>query len=356
MNQELKNSPTEQSEPLLKIENLKKYFPIKGGGYFKGHKKVVKAVDGVSFEIYRGETLGLVGESGCGKSTLGRNILRLQEPTEGRVFFKENDILTYRSHEMRKLRKQMQIIYQDPFSSLNPRFTVGEIIGEMFDIHGVAKGAEKEKKVKEMIELVGLDPSRYHSYPHEFSGGQRQRVGIARALALNPEFVVADEPVSALDVSVQSQVINLLMKLKEELGLTMLFIAHGLNVVRHISDRVGVMYLGRIVELSETDNIFDYPAHPYTAALLSTVPEADPRLKKERIVLKGEVPSPANPPSGCHFRTRCPLATERCANERPELAEVRDNHFAACHYPLEKGQTLKQAITSLEQSRQPVTQ
>lgn len=356
MNQELKNSPTEQIEPLLKIENLKKYFPIKGGGYFKGNKKVVKAVDGVSFEIYRGETLGLVGESGCGKSTLGRNILRLQEPTEGRVFFKENDILAYRSHEMRKLRRQMQIIYQDPFSSLNPRFTVGEIIGEMFDIHGVAKGAEKEKKVKEMIELVGLDPSRYHSYPHEFSGGQRQRVGIARALALNPEFVVADEPVSALDVSVQSQVINLLMKLKEELGLTMLFIAHGLNVVRHISDRVGVMYLGRIVELSETDNIFDYPAHPYTAALLSTVPEADPRLKKERIVLKGEVPSPANPPSGCHFRTRCPLATERCANERPELAEVRDNHFAACHYPLEKGQTLKEAITSLEQSRQPVTQ
>ncbi|MCJ1908323.1 ABC transporter ATP-binding protein [Planococcus ruber] len=356
MNQELKNSPIEPSEPLLKIENLKKYFPIKGGGYFKGNKKVVKAVDGVSFEIYRGETLGLVGESGCGKSTLGRNILRLQEPTEGRVFFKENDILAYRSHEMRKLRRQMQIIYQDPFSSLNPRFTVGEIIGEMFDIHGVAKGAEKEKKVKEMIELVGLDPSRYHSYPHEFSGGQRQRVGIARALALNPEFVVADEPVSALDVSVQSQVINLLMKLKEELGLTMLFIAHGLNVVRHISDRVGVMYLGRIVELSETDNIFDYPAHPYTAALLSTVPEADPRLKKERIVLKGEVPSPANPPSGCHFRTRCPLATERCANERPELAEVRDNHFAACHYPLEKGQTLKEAITSLEQSRQPVTQ
>lgn len=356
MNQEPKNSPIETSEPLLKIEDLKKYFPIKGGGYFKGNKKVVKAVDGVSFEIYKGETLGLVGESGCGKSTLGRNILRLQEPTEGKILFKENDILTYRSHEMRKLRRQMQIIYQDPFSSLNPRFTVGEIIGEMFDIHGVAKGAEKEKKVKEMIELVGLDPSRYHSYPHEFSGGQRQRVGIARALALNPEFVVADEPVSALDVSVQSQVINLLMKLKEELGLTMLFIAHGLNVVRHISDRVGVMYLGRIVELSETDNIFDYPAHPYTAALLSTVPEADPRLKKERIVLKGEVPSPANPPSGCHFRTRCPLATERCANERPELKEVRDNHFTACHYPLEKGQTLKQAITSLEQSQEPILQ
>lgn len=355
MNQESKSIPIDQAEPLLKIENLKKYFPIKGGGYFTGSKKVVKAVDDVTFEIYRGETLGLVGESGCGKSTLGRNILRLQEPTGGEIFFKEKNILAYKGHEMRKLRKQMQIIYQDPFSSLNPRFTVGEIIGEMYDIHGIAKGAEKEKKIKEMIELVGLDPSRYHNYPHEFSGGQRQRIGIARALALNPEFVVADEPVSALDVSVQSQILNLLMKLKEELGLTMLFIAHGLNVVRHISDRVGVMYLGKIVELSETDNIFDNPAHPYTAALLSTVPEADPRLKKERIVLKGEVPSPANPPSGCHFRTRCPLATERCAIEEPPLLEVRDKHFAACHYPLEKGQTLKQAISSKEQSRESVT-
>ncbi|WP_416145235.1 ABC transporter ATP-binding protein [Planococcus koreensis] len=355
MNQNLENRPTEKPEPLLKIEHLKKYFPIKGGGYFTGPKKVVKAVDDVSFEIYRGETLGLVGESGCGKSTLGRNILRLQEPTDGKVFFEKQNILEYSHTEMRRLRKQMQIIYQDPFSSLNPRFTVGEIIGEMYDIHKIANGEEKEKKVKEMIELVGLDPSRYHSYPHEFSGGQRQRVGIARALALNPEFVVADEPVSALDVSVQSQVINLLMKLKEELGLTMLFIAHGLNVVRHISDRVGVMYLGKIVEISETDNIFDNPAHPYTAALLSTVPEADPRLKKERIVLKGEVPSPANPPSGCHFRTRCPLATERCAIEEPELLEVRDKHFAACHYPLEKGQTLKQAIASKEKSREALT-
>lgn len=335
---------SKNKEALLRIESLQKHFLIKSGGLLSHKKKIVKAVDNVSFEIYQGETLGLVGESGCGKSTLGRNILRLQEPTAGEVYFKGENILTRKDHELRKLRKQMQIIYQDPFGSLNPRFTIGQIIGEMYDIHGVAKGAEKEKKVKEMLELVGLDPNRYDSYPHEFSGGQRQRVGIARALALNPEFVVADEPVSALDVSVQSQVINLLMKLKEELGLTMLFIAHGLNVVRHISDRVGVMYLGKLVELSETDNIFDHPAHPYTAALLSTVPEADPRLKKERIVLKGEVPSPANPPSGCRFRTRCPLATSRCETEIPELTEVRPNHYVSCHYPLEQGQTLKQVI------------
>ncbi|MGI2327596.1 ABC transporter ATP-binding protein [Planococcus sp. YIM B11945] len=352
MDRSQENSLINQAEPLIRVEDLQKHFTIKGG--LGRSKKVVKAVDGVSFTIYKGETLGLVGESGCGKSTLGRNILRLQEPTGGKIFFNNQNILTYKRHELRKLRKQLQIIYQDPFSSLNPRFTVGEIIGEMYDIHGIAKGAEKEKKVKEMIELVGLDPSRYNSYPHEFSGGQRQRVGIARALALNPEFVVADEPVSALDVSVQSQVINLLMNLKKELGLTMLFIAHGLNVVRHISDRVGVMYLGRIVELSETDNIFESPAHPYTAALLSTVPEADPRMKKDRIVLKGEVPSPANPPSGCHFRTRCPLATERCAREAPPLSEVRENHFAACHYPLQKGQTLKAAIEAKTQQKEPI--
>lgn len=346
MNHKQKNSSLENSEPLLRIENLKKHFTIKGGGYLNQKKKVVKAVDDVSFTIYKGETLGLVGESGCGKSTLGRNILRLQEPTGGQVFFNNNDILLHKKHELRKLRKQMQIVYQDPFGSLNPRFTIGQIIGEMYEIHGIAKGVEKEKKVKEMLEIVGLDPSRYNSYPHEFSGGQRQRVGIARALALNPDFIVADEPVSALDVSVQSQVINLLMKLKKELGLTLLFIAHGLNVVRHISDRVGVMYLGKLVELSETDNIFDSPAHPYTAALLSTVPEADPRLKKERIVLKGEVPSPANPPSGCRFRTRCPLATERCKNEEPQLIEVRSNHYVSCHYPLEDGESLKAAIAS----------
>ncbi len=343
--------PRNNGKELIRIENLKKHFNIKGGGYFSKNKKILKAVDDVSLSIFKGETLGLVGESGCGKSTLGRNILRLQEPTDGQVYFKDSNILLYKNHELRKLRREMQIIYQDPFGSLNPRFTIGEIIGEMYDIHGIAKGKEKEQKVKEMLDMVGLDSSRIHSYPHEFSGGQRQRVGIARALALNPEFVVADEPVSALDVSVQSQILNLLMKLKKELGLTLLFIAHGLNVVRHISDRVGVMYLGKLVEISETDQIFDSPAHPYTAALLSTVPEADPHLKKERIVLKGEVPSPADPPSGCRFRTRCPLAANKCIEEVPQLREVRDSHFAACHYPLENGQTLKQAIQSLDTAK-----
>ncbi|MCA0970780.1 dipeptide ABC transporter ATP-binding protein [Halobacillus litoralis] len=331
-------------EPLLEIKNLKKYFEIKGGGALGRKKQTLKAVDDVSFEIYKGETLGLVGESGCGKSTLGRNILRLQDPTSGEVVYDQKNILDYTKKEMRALRKDMQIIYQDPFGSLNPRFTIGQIIGEMYEIHGIARGKEKEKKVKELLELVGLDPQRYHSYPHEFSGGQRQRVGIARALALQPEFIVADEPVSALDVSVQSQVINLLIELKKEMGLTLLFIAHGLNVVRHISDRVGVMYLGKLVELSDTDSIFNEPAHPYTAALLSTVPEADPEARKERIVLKGEVPSPASPPSGCNFRTRCPLATERCSQEAPAWQETRNGHFTACHYPLEKGQTLKDAI------------
>ncbi len=331
-------------EKLLEIQHLKKYFEIKGGGALGKRKQTLKAVDGVSFDIYKGETLGLVGESGCGKSTLGRNILRLQDPTDGRVLYGESNILEYSKKDMRRLRKDMQIIYQDPFGSLNPRFTIGQIIGEMYEIHGLAKGAEKERKVKELLELVGLDASRYHSYPHEFSGGQRQRVGIARALALEPEFIVADEPVSALDVSVQSQVINLLIQLKREMGLTLLFIAHGLNVVRHISDRVGVMYLGKLVELSDTDSIFNDPAHPYTAALLSTVPEADPEARKERIVLKGEVPSPASPPSGCNFRTRCPLATERCSQEVPAWQETRNGHFTACHYPLEKGQTLKEAV------------
>ncbi|GGE27360.1 ABC transporter ATP-binding protein [Pullulanibacillus camelliae] len=340
----LENHAGLDHQPLVEIKHLKKYFTIKGGGVFKREKKEIKAVDDVSFQIFKGETLGLVGESGCGKSTLGRNLLRLQEPTAGEVLFHGENILQYKKKQLRDLRNKMQIIYQDPFGSLNPRFTIGQIIGEMFAIHGTAKGKEKEQRIKELLALVGLDSSRYNSYPHEFSGGQRQRVGIARALALQPEFVVADEPVSALDVSVQSQIINLLMKLKEDLGLTLLFIAHGLNVVRHISDRVGVMYLGRMVELSETDNIFDHPAHPYTAALLTTIPDANPNAKKERIVLKGEVPSPAAPPSGCSFRTRCPLATERCAKEVPKLQEIRSGHFVSCHYPLEKGQSLRDAI------------
>jgi oligopeptide/dipeptide ABC transporter ATP-binding protein len=344
LNQDNQESKLNNKVPLIKVQNVKKYFEIKGGGILNRKKKVIKAIDDISFEIYKGETLGLVGESGCGKSTLGRNILRLQEPTGGQVFYEDSDITKYTKREMRQMRRKMQIIYQDPFGSLNPRFTINQIVGEMFEIHEIAKGAEREKKVKEMLELVGLDSTRYNSYPHEFSGGQRQRVGIARALALNPDFVVADEPVSALDVSVQSQIINLLIKLKEEFGLTLLFIAHGLNVVRHISDRVGVMYLGKLVEISETDNIFGSPAHPYTAVLLSTVPDADPKERKDRIILRGEVPSPSSPPSGCRFRTRCPIATERCKNETPELREIRSGHFVSCHYPLKEGQSLKELI------------
>lgn len=333
---------------IVKINNIKKYFRVKKGF---AKPKIVQAVDGVSFDIFEGETLGLVGESGCGKSTLGRNILRLQEPTSGEVLFQGQDILALNHTKLRKIRKEMQMVYQDPFGSLNPRFTIGQAIGEMYEIHGIAKGKEKDRKVKEMLELVGLDPSRANDYPHEFSGGQRQRVGIARALSLNPKFIVADEPVSALDVSVQSQIINLLMRLKEELGLTMLFIAHGLNVVRHISDRVGVMYLGKLVELSSTDEVFESPAHPYTAALLSTVPEADPRKKKERIILYGEVPSPTAPPSGCRFRTRCPLAEKRCVEVVPEMQEVRSGHFVACHYPLNVNETLMQAMINKKEAK-----
>ncbi len=334
----------EEKEALLDVVGVEKHFPIRTGSFKK--KKVVRAVDGVSFTIYQGETLGLVGESGCGKSTLGRAILRLQEPTSGEVFFKNRNILTLRSGDMRKLRKEMQLVYQDPFGSLNPRFTIGQAIGEMYDIHRLSNGKERKDKIERMLELVGLDPSRMNSYPHEFSGGQRQRVGIARALALEPSFIVADEPVSALDVSVQSQIINLLMKLKQDLGLTMLFIAHGLNVVRHISDRVGVMYLGKLVEMAETDQLFNSPAHPYTAALLSTVPEANPRKKKDRIILRGELPSPASPPSGCRFRTRCPLATERCASEVPEMKEIRPGHTTACHFPLGKNERLQDRLAT----------
>jgi oligopeptide/dipeptide ABC transporter ATP-binding protein len=326
-------SNQKQQEPLIIASNIKKYFPIKEGVFrrVKGH---VKAVDDVSFHINRGETFGLVGESGSGKSTLGRVLLRLQEATEGKVVFENQELLSLPNSEVRKLRREMQIIFQDPFGSLNPRFTIGEAIGEMFKVHGIAKGKERDEKVCELLELVGIDPARRHSYPHEFSGGQRQRVGIARAIALNPKFILADEAVSALDVSVQAQIINLLKDLQQQLGLTYLFIAHGLNVVRHISDRVGVMYLGKLVEVAETDQLFNRPRHPYTSALISTNPSPNPYNRKDRVVLKGEIPSPANPPSGCRFHTRCPLATDRCKAEVPELQEYTKNHFVACHYPL----------------------
>lgn len=320
-------------EPLVRARNLKKYFPIKKG-LLKRVAGYVKAVDDVSIEIYQGETLGLVGESGCGKSTLGRLLLRLHEATEGQITFDRTNVSTLNAKDLRNLRHNMQIIFQNPLGSLNPRFTIGENIGELLDVHNKAKGKEIDKRVIELLQTVGLDPSRRNQYPHEFSGGQCQRVGIARAIALNPKFIVADEAVSALDVSVQAQIINLLKELQEQLGLTYLFIAHGLNVVRYISDRVCVMYLGKIVEIAETEELFTHPAHPYTSALISTIPVPDPYRKKERIMLYGEVPSPANPPVGCRFHTRCPVAKERCKSEVPPLREVAPGHRVACHFPI----------------------
>lgn len=320
-------------EPLVQVRHLKKYFPIKTG-LFSRVVGNVRAVDDVSFHIMPGETFGLVGESGCGKSTLGRVMLRLQPATEGEVLFKGREILRMPERAFKPLRREMQVIFQDPFGSLNPRFTVGDIVGEPLRVHGIARGKEQAERVAELLRMVGLDPSWRNRYPHEFSGGQRQRVGIARALALDPKFVVADEAVSALDVSVQSQIINLLCDLQERLGLTYLFIAHGLNVVRHISSRVGVMYLGKLVEVCETEELFEHPVHPYTAALLSAAPMPDPRRKRERIVLTGEVPSPANPPSGCRFHPRCPRMQQVCREQEPELLEIAPGHWAACHFPL----------------------
>ncbi|MEX0416741.1 ABC transporter ATP-binding protein [Bacillus sp. C30] len=325
------NKPNNPS--LIEVQNLKKYFPIKQG-IFKKIIGNVKAVDDVSFHIRQGETFGLVGESGSGKSTLGRSILQLQKPTEGKVFFEGQELISLSKQELRKVRREMQIIFQDPFGSLNPRLTIGDIIGEMFRVHKITSGKEKDERVCELLELVGIDPNRRHFYPHEFSGGQRQRVGIARAIALNPKFILADEAVSALDVSVQAQVINLLKSLQENMNLTYLFIAHGLNVVRYISNRVGVMYLGNLVEVAETDELFQHPAHPYTNALISTNPIPNPYKRNEQIILKGEIPSPANPPSGCKFHTRCPIAVERCKVDIPKLKEVAPEHQVACHFPL----------------------
>ncbi|NRS47175.1 ABC transporter ATP-binding protein [Brevibacillus sp. HB2.2] len=318
---------------LIEANHIKKYFPIKAGLLSRviGH---VKAVDDVSFGIRPGETFGLVGESGCGKSTLGRVVLNLQRATSGEVLFDGTNIHQVNRQENLKLRRDMQIIFQDPFGSLNPRFLVSDIIGEPLRVHLRASAKEMDERVVELMSLVGLDPSRRNRYPHEFSGGQRQRIGIARSIALSPRFIVADEAVSALDVSVQSQVLNLMMKLQKEMGLTYLFIAHGLNVVRHISDRVGVMYLGKMVEIARTDDLFAQPLHPYTAALLSAIPKPTPHRRQERIVLQGDVPSPANPPSGCRFHPRCPMAQERCSKEIPELIEVGQDRQVACHFPL----------------------
>ncbi|MFD2369742.1 ABC transporter ATP-binding protein [Brevibacillus sp. GCM10020057] len=318
------------TEELLVVKNLKKYYPITGG-VLGGEIGVVKAVDDVSFSVKRGETLGLVGESGCGKSTTGRSLLRLIEPTAGEVHFDGVNVTALSADEMRKMRRDMQIVFQDPFASLNPRHNIEKILEEPLVVHGIGTAAERKKRVEEMLEVVGLSSYHARRYPHQFSGGQRQRIGIARALMLNPKLIVADEPVSALDVSIQSQVLNLMQDLQRDLGLTYLFIAHDLSVVRHISDRVGVMYLGRIVELTSSEQLYSTPLHPYTKALLSAVPTPDPDAVRERVILQGDVPSPANPPSGCTFHTRCPHVTEECRTVRPAFQDVGDGHFVACH-------------------------
>ena len=318
---------------LLKVDNLVKHFPIMRG-IFQKQVGAVRAVDDVSFYINRGETLGLVGESGCGKSTTGRAVLQLYRPTSGEVHFEGKELTTMKGEELRSMRRKMQMIFQDPYASLNPRMTVGEIIGEPLLVHGVATQAEVEDRVKQLLELVRLNPSFSRRYPHEFSGGQRQRIGIARSLALQPSLIVCDEPISALDVSIQAQVVNLLEELQEQFNLTYLFIAHDLSMVRHISDRVAVMYLGVIVEMTTRAELYSKPLHPYAQALLSAVPVPDPRaeLTRKRIILEGDVPSPANPPSGCRFRTRCPIAEEVCAEKRPEFREIKPGHFVACFF------------------------
>jgi oligopeptide/dipeptide ABC transporter ATP-binding protein len=316
---------------LLDVRNLKTYYPVVGG-ILRRRTGWVKAVDDVSFAIKRGETLGLVGESGCGKTTIGRSIIRLLKPVGGQVMFEGQDILKLPADQMKKARKDLQIIFQDPYGSLNPRMPVGDIIGEGLMVHGMKNRKEREKVVQEFLSVVGLRKEYVRRYPHEFSGGQRQRIGIARALALRPKLVVGDEPVSALDVSIQSQVLNLLKDLQREFGLTYLFIAHDLSVVEYISDRVAVMYLGKMVELATVEELYANPRMPYTQALLSAIPTTDPSVKKQRIVLQGDVPSPINPPSGCPFRTRCWLAQDVCAEKTPPLREVSPNHWAACHF------------------------
>ena len=336
-NNESKTAPSgynsaRKQDVLIEVKNLKQYFNIRTN---LGKKATVKAVDNVTFNIYKGETLGLVGESGSGKTTLGRSILRIYEPTDGKIIFSGVDITKLKRKELLPYRKKMQYIFQDPYASLDPRMTVSDIVGEPLDIHNLTSSKkERADKIRELLKLVGLNTEHASRYPHEFSGGQRQRVGIARAIAVEPEFIVCDEPVSALDVSIRAQIINTLEEMQERLHLTYLFISHDLGVVRHTCDRVGVMYLGHIVELVEAEELYNNPLHPYTQALLTAIPEPDPEVakKRNRIILKGEIPSPVNPPSGCKFRTRCPYAKDICAKEIPEFREYKDGHYVACHF------------------------
>ncbi len=339
-----------QSDVLLTVQNLKMHFPITRGIILQRQVGSIKAVDGITFELMRGETLGLVGESGCGKSTTGRAILQLYEPTAGEVIFEGQDLTEINSGELRRMRRRMQMIFQDPYASLNPRMTVGSIVGEPLEVHKIGGSRrEQQQRVQELLEIVGLNPYFINRYPHEFSGGQRQRIGVARALAVNPSFIVCDEPISALDVSIQAQVINLLEDLQSEMGLTYLFIAHDLSVVRHISDRIAVMYLGKIVELADREELYENPLHPYTQALLSAVPIPDPEIekKRQRIILEGDVPSPAEPPTGCNFNTRCPQVMEICHQYEPSFADVGDGHRVACF--------LYDQVEALDESGQPVS-
>ncbi len=320
----------QRSDHLLEVRNLVKYFPIRAG-VLQRVQGWVKAVDDVSFEIRRGETLGLVGESGCGKTTIGRSLLRLIEPTDGQVLFESQDVTELSPRDLKALRREMQIIFQDPYSSLDPRSQIGTIIGDALAVHGVKDARERRERVLEMLTTVGLSEDHMRRYPHEFSGGQRQRIGIARALILRPKFIVCDEPVSALDVSIQSQVLNLLRKLQDEFNLTYLFIAHNLSVVEHISNRVAVMYLGKIAELADRQDLYDNPLHPYTQALMSAIPIPNPRVERERVILEGDVPSPIDPPSGCRFHPRCPKAMDKCSQAEPALVEVEPDHMVACY-------------------------
>jgi oligopeptide transport system ATP-binding protein len=349
--QEADRPAQEDRQPLVRVSGVKKYFPITQGIIFQREVGRVHAVDGVDLEVFPGETLGIVGETGCGKSTLARLICRLLPVTEGRIEFEGQDITDWKGDRLRKLRREIQMIFQDPYSSLNPRKRVGAIIGDPFDIHGIADGKERKKRVQELMEVVGLNPEHYNRFPAEFSGGQRQRIGVARALALRPKLIICDEPVSALDVSIQAQVVNLLEDLQDEFRLTYLFIAHDLSVVRHVSDRVAVMYLGKVVELADAKRLYAEPKHPYSGALLSAVPVPDPdRVReRERVILLGDVPSPIDPPSGCRFHPRCPKAQQRCVEEEPPLERKASGDLAACHFPIEPGENLAEAKPGIRQ-------